>query len=113
MRRAKNLLHNPHPPSSKRPIDVETVEGDPLFRVRSADYGILYIVRSSPDEVLIFDVGHRKEIYRMAKTKTEPANDMSIIEADFDDVMAKALGTAPPEGDKPKWLSSYPRKKKG
>lgn len=110
---AKNLLHNPHPPSSKRLIDVEVVKDDPVFRERSANYGILYIVRSSPDEVLIFDIGHRKEIYRMAKTKTEPANDMSIIEADFDDVMAKALGTAPPEGDKPKWLSSYPCKKKG
>ena len=84
-----------------------------VYRERSGDYRILYIVRSNPDEVLILDIGHRKEIYRMAKTKTEPADDMRMKQSDFDDIMAKALGSPPPEDDKPKRLSSYPSKKKG
>lgn len=112
-KRAKNLLHNPHPPSSKRLIDVETDEGVPVFRERSGDYRILYTVRSNPDEVIILDIGHRKEIYRMGKTKTETTDDLKMDEASFDEIMAKALGTPPPEDEDSKRLSSYPRKKKG
>jgi len=112
-RRAKNLLQNPHPPSAKRLIDVETDEGDPVFRERSGDYRILYIIRSNPDEVIILDIGHRKEIYRMGKTKTETTDDLKMDEASFDEIMAKALGTPPPEDEDSKRLSSYPRKKKG
>lgn len=112
-RRAKNLLQNPFPPSSKRLVEVETLEGDPVYRERSGDYRILYIVRTKPDEVLILDIGHRKEIYRMAKTKTEPADELRMKESDFKDIMAKALGTPPPDDEKVKRLSSYPRKKEG
>jgi mRNA interferase RelE/StbE len=101
-KRAKNLIHNPHPPSSKRLIDVETDEGDPVFRERSGDYRILYIVRSGPDEVIVLDIGHRKEIYRMGKTKTDTTDDLKIDEASFDEIMAKALGTPPPEDEKSK-----------
>lgn len=57
-RRVKNLLTNPFPPSSKRLVDVETLEGDPVYRGRSGDYRILYIVRSNPSEVLILDMGN-------------------------------------------------------
>lgn len=111
-KRARNLLKSPFPPSSKRLIDVETPEGDPVYRERSGDYRILYIVRSNPAEVLILDIGHRKDIYRVAKTKTETADEMRMKEGDFDEVMAKALGAEPPKEDKPKRLSSYPPKKR-
>jgi len=112
-KRAKNLFHNPHPPSSKRLVDVVTDEGDPVFRERSGDYRILYIVRSNPDELIILDIGHRKEIYRMAKTKTETTDDLKMDQGSFDEIMAKALGTPPPEEEKAKRLSSYPRQNKG
>lgn len=111
-RRAKNLLTNPFPPSSKRLVDVETQEGDPVYRERSGDYRILYIVRSNPNEVLILDIGNRKDIYRVAKTKTEPTDEMRMKEGDFDEMMAKALGAEPPKDGKPKRLSSYPPKKR-
>jgi hypothetical protein len=96
--------------------DVATGEGDPVYRERSGDYRILYVVRSNPDEVLILDIDHRKDVYRMPKTKTEPADKMK--EADFDAIMSKALGVGAPQGKddeaKPdKRLSSYPPKKRG
>lgn len=112
-KRAKNLLLEPHPPSSKRLVNVETDEGDPVYRDRSGDYRILYIVRSQPDEVLILDIGHRKEVYRVAKTKTETASDKGMKQSEFDEIMAKALGTPPPEDDGAKRLSAYPREKQG
>jgi hypothetical protein len=73
-------------------------------------------VCSNPDEVLILDIDHRKDVYRMPKTKAEPADEMKMKEADFDVIMSKALGVAAPQNDeeKPeKWLSSFPLKKRG
>ncbi|MBC6405195.1 MAG: type II toxin-antitoxin system RelE/ParE family toxin [Rhodospirillales bacterium] len=58
-KRVKNLLNDPFPPASKRLAKVKTPEGDPVYRERSGDYRILYIVRSKPDEILILDIGHR------------------------------------------------------
>lgn len=56
--------------------------------------------------MLILDIGHRKEVYRMVKTKTESASDKGMKQSDFDEIMAKALGTPPPENDDAKRLSS-------
>ena len=116
-KRAKALLSNPFPQSSKKLKDVETDDGNPVYRERSGDYRILYIVRSNPDEVLIIDIDHRKDVYKMPKTNTEAADDLRMKESDFDDIMSKALGVPAPLGvaknddEAPKRLSSYPRKK--
>lgn len=112
-KRAKALHSDPHPPSSKRLKDVETAEGDPVFRERSGDYRILYIVRTDPDEIIVLDIDHRKRVYRMPKTKTEPADDMRMRQSDFDEIMSKALGAKPDQAendDEAKRLSAYPRK---
>jgi mRNA interferase RelE/StbE len=115
-KKAKALHTDPHPQGSKKLKDVETLEGDPVYRVRSGDYRILYIVRSKPDEVIILDIDHRKDVYRMPKTSTQPADEMRMKESDFDDIMGKALGVPAPLGeaasDKPKRLSAYPRQNK-
>jgi len=116
IKKAKALHGNPHPQGSKKLKDVQTPEGDPVYRERSGDYRILYVVRQNPAEVIILDIDNRKDVYRMPKTKTEPADEMRMKESDFDAIMGKALGVPAPLGeaanDKPKRLSAYPKKPK-
>lgn len=116
-KRAKALHTDPHPQGSKKLKDVQT-EGEPVYRVRSGDYRILYVVRSQPNEIIIIDIDNRKDVYRMPKTSTKPADEMRMKQSDFDDIMGKALGVPAPLGDAgsdPKRLSAYPAKprKKG
>lgn len=117
IKKAKALHSNPHPPGSKKLQDVETADGDPVYRERSGDYRILYIVREKPAEVIILDIDHRKDVYRMPKMKTDAADEMRMKESDFDDIMSKALGVPAPPSDatEEKRLSAYPPKprKKG
>ena len=115
-KKAKALHANPHPQGSKKLHDVETDDGDPVYRERSGDYRILYVVRSNPAEVLVIDIDHRKDVYRMTKTSTQPADELRLKESEFDDIMSKALGVAAPpvdakNDDEPKRLSAFPRKK--
>jgi mRNA interferase RelE/StbE len=116
-KRAKALLSNPFPQSSKKLKDIETDDGEPVYRERSGDYRILYAVRSNPEVVLIIDIDHRKDVYKMPKTKTEPADDLRMKESDFDNIMSKALGVPAPlaeaknDDEEPKRTSSYPRRK--
>lgn len=117
VKKAKTLLANPFPPGCKKLHDVETDEGEPVYRERSGDYRILYVVRSKPSaEVMILDIDNRKDVYRMPKTKAEPADEMRMKEADFDDIMSKALGVPAPLGDAGKAseprLSAHPRRKR-
>jgi mRNA-degrading endonuclease RelE of RelBE toxin-antitoxin system len=115
LKKAKALHANPHPQGSKKLKDVETPEGDPVYRERAGDYRILYIVRQQPNEVIILDIDHRKNVYRMPKTNTDPADEMRMKESDFDAMMSEALGVAPPaesESDVPR-LAAFPRKPPG
>ena len=90
-----------------------------MYRERSGDYRILYVVRSNPAEVMILDIDNRKDVYRMPKTNPKPADDLRMKEADFDQMMRGALGASPPENEKsaaadePKRLSAYPKRQKG
>lgn len=116
VKRAKSLHTEPFPASAKRLIDVETDDGHPVYRERSGDYRILYVVRSNPDLILILDIDHRKDVYRMPKTKSEPADEMRMNESDFDDIMGRVLGVPASledarNDDEPKRLSAHPRKK--
>lgn len=120
VRKAKALHTNPFPPTSKKLHDVETPDGQPVYRERSGDYRILYIVRAKPAEVVILDIADRKDVYRMPKTKPEPADEMRMKESDFDAMMRSALGTPAPQpkekpendgGPKAKRLSAYPAKR--
>jgi hypothetical protein len=52
---------DPHPVGCKALQNVKDGE-DPVYRVRSGDYRVLYVVRN-PD-VVILDVDHRKDVYR-------------------------------------------------
>lgn len=62
-RRIELLASNPTPPGSKKVRGV--MDGDdPVRRVRQGDYRILYVVRSNPSQIVVLDIGHRKDVYR-------------------------------------------------
>ena len=56
---------NPKPPGCKQLHNVQDKD-DPVYRIRSGDYRVLYVVRESTKEpaVVILDIGHRKDVYR-------------------------------------------------
>jgi len=57
------LAASPHPPGSKK-LEGAPADAEPVFRIRSGDYRVLYLVRSNPDHIVILDIDHRKDIYR-------------------------------------------------
>jgi mRNA interferase RelE/StbE len=63
-RKAKALINDAHPPGSKKLQGMETADGEAIYRVRSGDYRILYTAREEPAEVVVIEIGHRKDIYR-------------------------------------------------
>ena len=52
------LSIDPYPPNS-RPI-----KGSNKYRLRAGDYRIVYEVQHNVLTILIFDIGHRRDIYR-------------------------------------------------
>ena len=62
-RRIEALASNPTPPGSKKLQGVTDGE-DPIRRVRQGDYRILYVVKNDPDQIIVLDIGHRKNVYR-------------------------------------------------
>jgi mRNA interferase RelE/StbE len=57
------LASVPIPPTSKQLHCVKD-EDEPVHRIRSGDYRVLYVIRSNPDQVIVLDIDHRKDIYR-------------------------------------------------
>ena len=53
-----DLQTNPRPPGAKK------LSGADGYRVRSGDYRILYTIDDASKRVLVYRVGHRKEVYR-------------------------------------------------
>lgn len=64
IKKAKALILNPHPAGSKPLKDVTTDDGEPIYRQRSGDYRILYVIRRNPNEVIVLDMDNRKDVYR-------------------------------------------------
>ncbi len=65
VQKARTLLENPHPPGSRKLHNIEGSLGEPIYRIRSGDYRILYMEKSVPAYTLvILDVGNRKDVYR-------------------------------------------------
>jgi len=62
-RRIESLASNPIPLGSKKLQGV--MDGDdPVHRVRQGDYRIIYAVRNNPSQIVVLDIGHRKDVYR-------------------------------------------------
>lgn len=64
IKKVKALILDPHPNGSKQLEGVKTDDGDSIFRYRSGDYRILYIVKKNPNEVIVLDIDHRKDVYK-------------------------------------------------
>ncbi len=64
IKKAKVLATNSAPPKSKQLKGIKSDAGEPVRRVRSGDYRILYVVRNSPKGVVVLDIGHRKDVYK-------------------------------------------------
>lgn len=62
-KRIKALASKPTPPGSKKLRGVPNGEG-PVYRVRQGVYRILYAVRDNPNQIIVLDIGHRKDVYR-------------------------------------------------
>jgi mRNA interferase RelE/StbE len=54
------LVNNPYPSGCKKLRGIIDGE-DAVWRIRSGDYRILYVVREG--EIIILDIGDRKDIY--------------------------------------------------
>jgi mRNA interferase RelE/StbE len=57
-------LANEPLPSGCKKLHNETYDDYPVFRIRSGNYRILYCVKGNPDQIVVLDIGDRKEIYR-------------------------------------------------
>ena len=60
-KKARSLIQDPHPPGCKKLVSI-THGSEAIWRIRSGDYRILYVVRSN--EIVVIDIDHRKDVYR-------------------------------------------------
>jgi mRNA interferase RelE/StbE len=57
------LAADPFPAGCKKLVNVMIGE-DAVYRLRSGDYRILYIVKGNPQQVVVIDIENRKDAYR-------------------------------------------------
>lgn len=98
IKKAKALHSDPFPQGCKKLQGITTNEGMAVYRQRSGDYRILYMVRQSPAEIIILDIDNRKDVYKMPKTEVRPADEMRMAADKFDEMMRSALDAPPPSG---------------
>jgi len=53
-----NLSNNPRPPG------CEKLSGQARYRIRQGNYRVVYSVDDDTRTVMVFKIGHRKEVYR-------------------------------------------------
>ena len=58
-----SLADNPFPPGHKV-IRGSANNEERVYRIRSGDYRVLYVVRNNPSHIVVLDIDHRKDIYR-------------------------------------------------
>lgn len=63
-KKAKTLILDSCPPGCKKLIGIKEGDED-VWRIRSGNYRILYVVRTVPHNiVMIINIDHRKDVYR-------------------------------------------------
>ena len=60
-KKVRSLMTNSHPPGCKMLSGIKA-GAEPVWRIRSGDYRILYVIRTA--EVVVLDIDHRKDVYR-------------------------------------------------
>ena len=58
VRRIEGLSADPRPPG------CEKLSGEDKYRIRQGDYRVIYLVSDERREVVVFKIGHRREVYR-------------------------------------------------
>ena len=58
LHRIESLATDPRPPG------CEKLSGEDKYRVRQGDYRVIYLISDQSREVIVFKVGHRREVYR-------------------------------------------------
>lgn len=61
--KVNDLASNPHPVGHKVVQGMKANE-ETVYRIRSGDYRVLYVVRNNPSHIVVLDIDHRKDIYR-------------------------------------------------
>ena len=61
IKKVEKLAGDPHPPKSKMLQGMKDDE-DKVYRERSGDYRILYVVRG--EIVVVLDIDNRKDVYK-------------------------------------------------
>jgi len=61
VKKARSLIQDPYPSGCKKLSGVAH-GSEAIWRIRSGDHRILYVVRSN--EIIIIDIGDRKDVYR-------------------------------------------------
>jgi len=61
LKKVEQLVPDPYPPTCKQ-LHGQDDNGQPIYRVRSGDYRILYVVRGMI--VCVLDIDNRKDVYR-------------------------------------------------
>ena len=64
MKKAKALQRNPTPQGAELLKGKFAKNNQTVYRIRSGKYRILYIFENNPSQVIILDIGHRKDVYR-------------------------------------------------
>jgi mRNA interferase RelE/StbE len=57
-RKVQRLGNEPRPPG------CEKLTGGNRYRIRQGDYRVVYSVDDARAEVIVFEVGHRRDVYR-------------------------------------------------
>ena len=63
VRKIDGLALDKFPPNSRK-IQGRSDEGRGVYRIRSGVYRVLYVVREESKQIIILDIGHRKDVYR-------------------------------------------------
>lgn len=47
-----------------RPVGVKKLQGEESYRLRIGDYRILFAIDDQQQQITIYAIGHRREVYR-------------------------------------------------
>lgn len=62
-KKCRALAQQAHPPGSKK-LQGVWHDNNSVYRIRSGDYRVLYVVKENPQQVIVLAIENRKDAYR-------------------------------------------------
>ena len=59
-----NALASEPFPSGYKQIKGMSANEEKVYRIRSGDYRVLYVVRTNPKHIVVLDIDNRKDVYK-------------------------------------------------